>query len=151
MGCDGKSPLVGGPFLYCFSIAGPHSRVHAVERSGAEQVRSGAEQERTKRTKRSGAERSGVERSGPERTGADRSGPEQSGADRGAERSGAEWSGVERSGAEREAAWMERSQAELCSVSTLFPSQPTHINNFSFDPLQGFLPPFFLISFFFFL
>ena len=47
----------------------------------------------------------------------------------GAERSGAEWSGVERSGADEadEAEWsgVERSQAELCSVSTLFPSQPT--------------------------
>ena len=43
---------------------------------------------------------------------------------------GAEWSGVERSGADEadEAEWsgVERSQAELCSVSTLFPSQPTH-------------------------
>ena len=59
-----------------FSIARPHSGVHAVERSGAEQAvewsgrsgRSGA-----KRMKRSGAEWSGAKRSGAEWSGAERS------------------------------------------------------------------------------
>jgi len=43
LGWEGKSVLVTCPFLHCFSIAEPHSGVHAVERSGAELERSGAE------------------------------------------------------------------------------------------------------------
>ena len=79
MGWEGKSALVSCPFLHCLSIARPHSGVHAVERSGAEQAVEWSGVERMKRTKRSQADE--AERSG-------------------VERSEAEWSGVERSGAE---------------------------------------------------
>ena len=43
VGKERVSVLVSCPFLHCFSIAEPHSGVHAVERSGAELERSGAE------------------------------------------------------------------------------------------------------------
>ena len=73
-----------------FSIARPHSGVHAVERSGAEQAVEWSGVERTKRTKRSQADE--AERSGVERSEAEWSGVERSEAER-----GAEWSGAERS------------------------------------------------------
>ena len=69
-----------------------------------------------------GVARAAAERSGVERSGAEWSGVERSGADEADEAHEAEPSGVERSGA----SGVERSQAELCLVSTLFPSQPTH-------------------------
>ena len=59
LGWEGKSVLVTCPFLHCFSIAEPHSRVHAVERSGAELERSGADE--ADEAEWSGAERSGEE------------------------------------------------------------------------------------------
>ena len=68
LGWEGKSGLVTCPFLHCFSIAEPHSGVHAVERSlwsGAGAEWSGVE--RMKRMKRS-AERSGAEWSGAKRS-----------------------------------------------------------------------------------
>ena len=105
-----------------FSIARPHSGVHAVERSGAEQAVEWSGVERMKRTKRSQAdeaERSGAKRSEAEWSGVERTKrTKRSQADEaersGVERSEAEWSGVERSEAERGAEWsgVERSGAE---------------------------------------
>ena len=102
-----------------FSIARPHSGVHAVERSGAEQAVEWSGVERTKRTKRSQADE--AERSGAKRSEAEWSGVERSQAERGAERSGVERSGAEWSGAKRseaEPSGAERSPSGEQSVET---------------------------------